>query len=46
MSPVSFGFSGRRRPDTPGLPPHDTPGFWEQDGYHLCGDPRKEQRYS
>lgn len=24
----------------------DTPGFWEQYGYHLRGDPWKEERYS
>jgi DMSO/TMAO reductase YedYZ molybdopterin-dependent catalytic subunit len=25
--------------------PSDQPGFWEQNGYHLRGDPWKEQRY-
>lgn len=24
----------------------ETPGFWEQDGYHIYGDPFKEERYS
>ena len=24
---------------------HDTPGFWEQNGYHMRGDPWKEQRF-
>jgi DMSO/TMAO reductase YedYZ molybdopterin-dependent catalytic subunit len=24
---------------------HDEPGFWEQNGYHIRGDPWKEQRY-
>ena len=24
----------------------DKPGFWEQRGYHILGDPWKEQRYS
>jgi DMSO/TMAO reductase YedYZ molybdopterin-dependent catalytic subunit len=24
---------------------HDEPGFWETNGYHLYGDPWKEQRY-
>jgi DMSO/TMAO reductase YedYZ molybdopterin-dependent catalytic subunit len=24
---------------------HDEPGFWEQNGYHIYGDPWKEQRY-
>jgi DMSO/TMAO reductase YedYZ molybdopterin-dependent catalytic subunit len=24
----------------------DTPGFWEQNGYHLYGDPFREQRFS
>jgi DMSO/TMAO reductase YedYZ molybdopterin-dependent catalytic subunit len=24
----------------------DQPGFWEENGYHLYGDPWKEQRYS
>lgn len=24
----------------------DEPGFWEQNGYHLHGDPWKEERYS
>lgn len=24
----------------------DSPGFWEQRGYHIYGDPWKEQRYS
>lgn len=24
---------------------HDQPGFWEQNGYHMYGDPWKEQRY-
>src|ERR1700712_4124152 len=24
----------------------DDPGFWEQNGYHLYGDPWQEQRYS
>ena len=23
----------------------DEPGFWEQNGYHLYGDPWREQRY-
>jgi len=25
---------------------HDRPGFWEQHGYHIYGDPWKEQRFS
>jgi DMSO/TMAO reductase YedYZ molybdopterin-dependent catalytic subunit len=25
---------------------HNQPGFWEQNGYHIYGDPWKEQRYS
>jgi DMSO/TMAO reductase YedYZ molybdopterin-dependent catalytic subunit len=25
---------------------HDEPGFWEQNGYNMYGDPWKEQRYS
>jgi DMSO/TMAO reductase YedYZ molybdopterin-dependent catalytic subunit len=25
---------------------HDEPGFWEQNGYHMYGDPWKEQRFS
>src|SRR2546421_335378 len=24
----------------------DRPGFWEQNGYHMRGDPWKEERYS
>jgi len=24
---------------------HDLPGFWEQNGYHMYGDPLKEQRF-
>jgi DMSO/TMAO reductase YedYZ molybdopterin-dependent catalytic subunit len=24
---------------------HDVPGFWEQNGYHMYGDPFREQRY-
>src|SRR3954466_10039801 len=24
---------------------HDEPGFWEANGYHIYGDPWKEQRY-
>jgi DMSO/TMAO reductase YedYZ molybdopterin-dependent catalytic subunit len=24
---------------------HDEPGFWEENGYHIYGDPWKEQRY-
>jgi DMSO/TMAO reductase YedYZ molybdopterin-dependent catalytic subunit len=28
------------------LMPHDNPGFWENLGYHIYGDPWKEQRYS
>ena len=24
----------------------DTPGFWEERGYHMYGDPWREQRYS
>ncbi|MGO9210221.1 MAG: sulfite oxidase-like oxidoreductase [Terriglobales bacterium] len=24
---------------------HDLPGFWEQNGYHMYGDPFKEQRF-
>jgi DMSO/TMAO reductase YedYZ molybdopterin-dependent catalytic subunit len=23
----------------------DAPGFWEENGYHMRGDPFKEQRY-
>ncbi|HIQ25461.1 MAG TPA: sulfite oxidase-like oxidoreductase [Persephonella sp.] len=26
--------------------PEDAPGFWEQRGYHMKGDPWKEERYS
>lgn len=26
--------------------PHDRPGFWEENGYHIYGDPWKEQRFS
>jgi DMSO/TMAO reductase YedYZ molybdopterin-dependent catalytic subunit len=26
--------------------PEDRPGFWEQYGYHIRGDPWKEERYS
>jgi DMSO/TMAO reductase YedYZ molybdopterin-dependent catalytic subunit len=26
--------------------PHDDPGFWESLGYHIYGDPWREQRYS
>jgi DMSO/TMAO reductase YedYZ molybdopterin-dependent catalytic subunit len=26
--------------------PENRPGFWEQRGYHMIGDPWKEQRYS
>ncbi len=25
---------------------HDAPGFWEENGYNMYGDPFKEQRYS
>jgi DMSO/TMAO reductase YedYZ molybdopterin-dependent catalytic subunit len=25
---------------------HDMPGFWERNGYHMYGDPWKEQRFS
>ena len=25
--------------------PHDVAGFWEQNGYHIYGDPWKEQRF-
>ena len=25
---------------------HDEPGFWETYGYHIYGDPWKEQRYA
>lgn len=25
---------------------HDMPGFWETYGYHIYGDPWREQRYS
>ncbi|HEY5222163.1 MAG TPA: sulfite oxidase-like oxidoreductase [Microbacteriaceae bacterium] len=28
------------------MQPDDEPGFWEQNGYHLYGDPWREQRYS
>ena len=24
----------------------DAPGFWESNGYHMYGDPWREQRYS
>ena len=24
---------------------HDAPGFWEQNGYHMYGDPWREQRF-
>jgi DMSO/TMAO reductase YedYZ molybdopterin-dependent catalytic subunit len=27
------------------LSDHDTPGFWEQNGYHMYGDPFKQQRF-
>jgi DMSO/TMAO reductase YedYZ molybdopterin-dependent catalytic subunit len=25
--------------------PADAPGFWEQNGYNMYGDPWKEQRF-
>lgn len=25
---------------------HDIPGFWESNGYHIHGDPWREERYS
>jgi DMSO/TMAO reductase YedYZ molybdopterin-dependent catalytic subunit len=25
--------------------PEDVPGFWEDAGYHMRGDPWKEERY-
>ena len=25
---------------------HDEPGFWEENGYHMYGDPWREQRYT
>lgn len=25
---------------------HDEPGFWEENGYHIYGDPWREQRYT
>lgn len=28
------------------LMPQDKPGFWESNGYHIYGDPWREQRYS
>jgi DMSO/TMAO reductase YedYZ molybdopterin-dependent catalytic subunit len=28
------------------LTQEDTPGFWESNGYHMYGDPWREQRYS
>ena len=28
------------------LMPHDAAGFWESNGYHIYGDPWKEQRYT
>ncbi|SDL27690.1 Oxidoreductase molybdopterin binding domain-containing protein [Arthrobacter sp. ov407] len=28
------------------LMPHDAPGFWESNGYHIYGDPWREERYS
>lgn len=28
------------------LAPHDVPGFWESNGYHIYGDPWREERYS
>ena len=28
------------------LRPYDEPGFWETFGYHIYGDPWREQRYS
>lgn len=28
------------------LLPQDAPGFWEQNGYHIYGDPWKNQRYT
>ncbi|WP_026536852.1 sulfite oxidase-like oxidoreductase [Arthrobacter sp. 9MFCol3.1] len=28
------------------LMPHDVPGFWETNGYHIYGDPWREERYS
>ncbi len=27
------------------LLPQDQPGFWEQNGYNMYGDPWKEERY-
>ena len=28
------------------LMPRDVPGFWESNGYHIYGDPWREERYS
>ena len=27
------------------MQPSDSPGFWEQNGYHIYGDPWREERY-
>ena len=28
------------------LPDHNQPGFWENYGYHIYGDPWRQQRYA
>jgi DMSO/TMAO reductase YedYZ molybdopterin-dependent catalytic subunit len=36
-SMITRGFTGRRK---------DEPGFWELRGYHIYGDPWREQRFT
>ena len=44
---TSSGFSQTNEVIPPLHPPRPEipPGFWEQNGYHMYGDPFKEQRF-
>ncbi len=42
---IAFRWSGEWLTPEHGLLEEDLPGFWEQNGYHMRGDPWTEERY-
>jgi DMSO/TMAO reductase YedYZ molybdopterin-dependent catalytic subunit len=45
VAPQLYGWKSAKWVRAVEFMPRDRPGFWEQNGYHMHGDPWKEQRF-
>ena len=44
--PQRYGWKSAKWVTGVELMANDRPGFWEMNGYHMRGDPRREERFS